>query len=112
MKSDPNSTSTSFCNNSTFFMFLSNPNIRLATDIKMDFNQGKYSINYTLTLIIIESISQYVLPLGSIHTERVTRHAPCQKMFKWYSYITTVHTERVMTRLYIVYHLDMTRDAP
>jgi hypothetical protein len=28
-----------------------------------------------------------------------------------YSYITTVHTERVMTRLYIVYHLDMTRDA-
>jgi hypothetical protein len=29
-----------------------------------------------------------------------------------YSYITTVHTERVMTRLYIVYHLDMTRDAP
>jgi hypothetical protein len=32
------------------------------------------------------------------------------KKIKWYSYITTVRTERVMTRLYIVY-LDMTRDA-
>jgi hypothetical protein len=28
---------------------------------------------------------------------------------KWYSYITTVHTEHVMTRLYIVYHLGVTR---
>jgi hypothetical protein len=48
----------------------------------------------------------------SIHTERVTaRHASgvMSKKFKWYSYITTVHTEGVMTRLYIVYHLDVTR---
>jgi hypothetical protein len=49
---------------------------------------------------------------GSIHTEHVTaRHASRQIFFKWYSYITTVHTEGVMARLYIVYYLDMTRDV-
>jgi hypothetical protein len=45
----------------------------------------------------------------SIHTDRATRHV--KQIFKWYSYITTVHTERVMMRVYIVYHLDMTRDV-
>jgi hypothetical protein len=34
------------------------------------------------------------------------------KKIKWHSYITTVHTEHVMTRPYIVNHLDMTHDAP
>jgi hypothetical protein len=33
------------------------------------------------------------------------------KKFTLCSYITTVHTERVMMRLYIEKHLDMTRDG-